>query len=455
MHQLISVLAFTAILVAAEPPWTAPASDVAAVQAIVAKMVELGYPDTRGSALTIGSATVNAKVDSTKQEPPLPMRLSTTQATDAGPITTYTFRIRGLHARLADGSWLLGMRYRLVPREGIEVSVTGDVVEASTEFATAKAARSFTASVDAAKYVASIAPERRASACAIMDATVPVSYHLKLGANDLPLATIILSQAGCPDAPLLAWSIAEQRAHDYWQQRYWLPAAPPFDPTGAYAWAGDTAKAWTTANPAPAVESPADALRRALHREARAWLLSPAPSSVFTADAAAAVATVLLDPGDPQGHAPRVAALREALRIPAEPAADAPVVERLRRWGAPSREPDFRVTGGGGKDGSVSMSTTFVRPKEAYVPARDDLDQLVAHLGNAEPSRFQDFGGTRTVGDNALRAMAAVLGEDPRGAVGRDVQAPWNEAERLATAKALQAWWTNHRDEVIRTPTAK
>jgi hypothetical protein len=80
------------------------------------------------------------------------------------------------------------------------------------------------------------------------------------------------------------------------------------------------------------------------------------------------------------------------------------------------------VSGGG--DGA-SIATSFSAPAPAYVPKREDLDALVALLADERPSRFWDFNGPRTVGDNAWRAVAKLLEADPRKLAGQPTEKAW------------------------------
>ncbi|MBA2481708.1 MAG: hypothetical protein H0V44_13675 [Planctomycetes bacterium] len=439
LHLLVLCL-IARISPAGEAAWQPTEAEHASIVALVDRCVALGYPDTRGAEFTRGTATVTAQVGGQRADPPLSTRLSTTQMSGDG-VVTYVFSVRGVHARLADGSWLLGLRHALRPDATLTIAVDGPRVDPATLAAEAAAAKPFQAEKDAAKYLAAIPADQRARTAAVLDATVPMSFLLKLNPDDMPLAAVALTRAGCEQAPLLAWAIADQRARSYWQQRYWTDAAPPFDPTGAYAWSEQAEQDWRAALGSPVVEDPATALRRAWHRQFRAWLLTTEPGCPLDADAATAAATATLDPGDPQGHGARIAALRDALKIPAVPAKKSFLSDALRAWGPPpAGQPEFRVTASAG-----SMSTSFLQEAPAYAPAISDADRLIELVGDARPSRFHDFAGPRTIGDNALRALAQLMQKDPRAAISRDGDRPWTDREQSETAAALQTWWQEHR----------
>jgi hypothetical protein len=158
----------------------------------------------------------------------------------------------------------------------------------------------------------------------------------------------------------------------------------------------------------------------------------------------------MVDPHDPQGNAAKIDALLAGAKLPVDVAEKAGLAARLQSWEARPRRPRMVVGGGGPQpNGSVTMSTMFVAPVAAYKPEKKDLDGLVALLGDERPSRFFDFGGPRTVGDNAFRAVANVLKADPRRLAGYSVDKPWTAAERKAAAAAVQKWWKGHKKEYL------
>jgi hypothetical protein len=172
--------------------------------------------------------------------------------------------------------------------------------------------------------------------------------------------------------------------------------------------------------------------------------------AMLSLDAAAAAAKAMIDPHDPQGNAAKIDALLAGAKLPVAVAEKAGLVERLQSWEARPRMPRMVVGGGGPQaNGSITMSTTFVAPVAAYRPEKKDLDALIALLGDERPSRFFDFNGPRTVGDNAFRAVALLLEADPRKLAGYSVDKPWTAAERKAAAAAVQKWWKEHRKEYL------
>ncbi len=77
-----------------------------------------------------------------------------------------------------------------------------------------------------------------------------------------------------------------------------------------------------------------------------------------------------------------------------------------------------------------------------FAPA--DLAALIALCDRDEVSLWLDQGRPRTLGDQALRAVASIVEIDPRLLAGRAAAAPWTASERHAVAQGLQAWWLAH-----------
>ncbi|MBA2481870.1 MAG: hypothetical protein H0V44_14490 [Planctomycetes bacterium] len=79
-----------------------------------------------------------------------------------------------------------------------------------------------------------------------------------------------------------------------------------------------------------------------------------------------------------------------------------------------------------------------------------DVDDLVDCAADTRPSNWiDDQDIPRTVGDNALRALAWLWGTDPRLLIERDGLAPWTDSEREATSSALSSWWRPWRGKAL------
>jgi len=417
------------------------------VDALIAAVVAAGFPDGAKASVHSGKLAVSATFDPQKEAVPLPSDASTTQMTNPGTTKmTYGYAFQGLHLKLADGSWVISLAYRFKPRAGDSVTPESPALDLAGLTEAACKAHPFHAEKDAAAWLEGVDPAHRVRATQSMDVLVPITRYLKLNADALGPAIVLLHRAGWADAAAASLSIADQRARQYWQLRPWTEPDPAFDPTGAYPKAKDEEQAWKKAHPLAVPEAPAVALRRALFRWCRAQIM--ADDGLLAPEAAAAVCKAAVDPKDPQGNAARTDALLAGSKLPITPAANADLAARLQSWEANPRKPKMLVSSGG--DGaSLTMSTGFSAPAPAYAPKKEDLDALVALLADERPSRFWDFAGPRSVGDNAWRALAKLLDADPRKLAGQGTEKPWTAAERKSASAAFQRWWKDHRKDYV------
>jgi hypothetical protein len=424
------------------------------VEAILSGMIKAGFPDTVKATVYAGKLKISATFD--PKDPPLPSSASKTQMTNPNTMAmTYGYEFDGLHFKLADGSWLIGLLYHFTPKGGdrIDASAAPEVNLAGLT-AAAQAAHPFNAEKDAAKYLDGIVVSQRPRARAEMDCFAPLTRFLKLRPDEIAPALVLLYRAGWTDAPAASLVIADQRARSYWQLKPWNTTEATFDPTGEYPGAKAEEEAWRKTHPQYESEAPQTALRRALFRWCRAQLMVESPEDALLSPAAAgAAAKLCIEPKDPQGNAARIDALLAGMKLPVTPAKNAGLAERLQSWEGHARRPRMVVNnpaqeaGGDGK--SISIGTSFQAPVMAYTPQKSDLDALVALLGDERPSRFWDFSGPRTLGDNAWRAIAVLLKADPRTLAGIPTDKPWTAAECKSAAAAFQAWWKAHRAEQV------
>ncbi|GEM_PF-6640935 len=424
------------------------------VEAVIASMLAAGFPDAEKATVYSGPLSVKANFDPSKEPPPLPSSASGMQMTSPGSTNmTYGYEFDGLHFKLADGTWVIALAYTFEPKPDDDVDASNATeVDLAALTASAAASHPFSTDKDAAGFLEGFAPAQRERSKAEMDRLIPVTRLLKLGPDLLPQAAVLLHRAGWSDAAALSLMIADQRARNYWQLRPWTTPDPPFDATNAYPGAKDEEAAWKKAHAQVASEKPHEALRRALFRWCRAQMTAEEPEDVMLPlDAAAAATKAALDPKDPQKYAARIDALLAGMKLPVSPAEGADLPTRLASWEARQRMPRMLVAGGGGGDeeGTLSFSTGFTAPMPAYVPEKADLDALIALLADERPSRFFDFNGARTLGDNAWRAVAALLKADPRTLAGHPTDKAWTASERKAAATAVQKWWKLHRTEYV------
>ena len=419
------------------------------VDSVIGAVLKAGFPDARGAEVYSGPITVRATFDPLKDPMPLPSDASGMQETIPNSSrVTYGYEFDGLHFKMPDGSWIVSLSYHFVPRKGDEVNEkNAKRINLATLTADASAAHPMDAA-KTANSLAKVAPEHRERSTAAVNEVAPVLNYLRIGADSLAPATVLLHQAGWTQADDLTLAIADIRSRLYWQVHPWDEADPPFDPTGQYPKAKAQEQAWQQSQPFYRPEGPDIALRRAMFRVCRAQIMIPDPESrLFSIDVAANVAKAVVDEKDPQGNVAKIDAIVAGSKLPVTPAAGADLATRLQSWEARPRMPKMVVTSPAGN--SPSIATGFGAPEPAYVPAKEDLDALVALLADDRPSRFSDFSGPRTVGDNAWRALASLLNDDPRALAGYPADRPWTHNERMAAAKAVQMWWKQHRGEYV------
>jgi hypothetical protein len=423
--------------------------DVKKVDSIITAILKAGFPDALHAEVYSGQITVRATFDPGKDPMPLPSEASGLQETIPNSSRViYGYQFDGLHFKLPDGSWIFSLSYHFVPRKGDEVNVqNAKKINLAMLTADARAAHPMDAA-KAAKSLARVAPEQRELSTAAVTEVAPVLNYLRIGPDSLAPATVLLHQAGWPQADDLTLAIADIRSRLYWQVHPWVETEAPFDPTGQYPQAKAQEQAWQQSQPFYRPEGPDIALRRAMFRVCRAQIMLPDPESrLLSIDIAANVAKTVVDEKDPQGNVAKIDAMVAGSKLPVTPAAGAGLATRLQSWEARPRMPKMVVTSPAGN--GPAISTGFVAPQPAYVPAKEDIDALVALLADDRPSRFYDFSGPRTIGDNAWRALAALLNDDPRTLAGYPADRPWTDNERIAAAKALQVWWKQHRGEYV------
>jgi hypothetical protein len=182
----------------------------------------------------------------------------------------------------------------------------------------------------------------------------------------------------------------------------------------------------------------------------RAAMVAWAGERLIVADqrgrAAALAAAKALAAGDAAVVA-NLDALAAGRALPAGAPADAPLSTRLGCWRPPDQAAD--ILRGALDDGGDALLVQFSTDEPQQTIGEQDLDALVALAADARPSRWIEGGLARTLGDNALRAIAWLLCEDPRELAGRPTDATWSTAERSAVAAGLSRWWAEHRGRSV------
>ena len=419
-------------------------------QTVVDALIKAGFPDGKGATVYAGKLAVSCTFDPGKTQPQLPSEASDTQMTSDTALVTYGYKFEGLHFLLADGSWLIGLRYHFTPGKNDKVDFSNAPEVDLSKLSSDADANPFDAERKAKKWLDGELPEQRKVIAAIMDRYVPVSQKLLLGSDEMAPAAILLSRAGWTDALDLSMVCADQRARHYWQLRPWTEAEFSFDPTGEYPQAKEAEQAWNVANPQHKLEEPDAALHRAMFRWCRAQMLVQNPEDgMLTLEVAALTTRAMVDAGDPQHLIPNINLISASNKLPVTPDEKASLADRLQSWEAQPRMPKMVVTGGHDGGNGASISTGFVAPAPAYDPKPADMDDLVKLLGDDRPSRFHDFVGGRTLGDNAWRALATLLKDDPRKLAKYPTDHPWTTEERHTAAIAVADWWKDHRTEYV------
>jgi hypothetical protein len=208
-------------------------------------------------------------------------------------------------------------------------------------------------------------------------------------------------------------------------------------------------------------------LRRELHWWFREQLIQAKPER---ADEWANAALIILDEPDRARVQDDLARLAARAKIAEYPTPNVGLAERLAAWDVGpfstfehwpfSTWDDYKILSPEAYRKHYVDSTFpgLNRRKRAYdqwtifaslAQEPDAVDTLVNLLSSTAPCRWLENGTPRLLGDNALRALTVIWSVDPRVLVGRDRFAPWTDAERSATALAVQTWWKTARESGI------
>mgnify|MGYP000063304972 CR=1 FL=1 len=417
-------------LLAAEAPApapttvTAPADRVAPLAAVVELAIAGGLPDAKGATLHRGKLGVIWRHDATNKN---------------------VNQVNGLHAKLADGRWLVGLQ-TLKNAADLEIDenqvkpIASDALlatmgENSARWITPEA-------IDG--MIAQIKPSDRDRVRAAASA-LPVVMDMFQGGVEpaVAVAHLIRLEAPCAhDVAVLAglWSGSGMNPHI-------LAFAGPASPLVLSADEQDWDSFMSEEPDEVTVPDPAVSLRQGLFLHFRSLAIggasrmnpfAPSTPSVdgVAPDVALAAAATLLTPADTAAHAD-LALLRGRAALPEKVAADAPLADRLAVW-------DGALASAEQKDGEEGIPTGGFHQSDheatALIASEADFDPLFALLDDPRPCRWLDRGRARTLGDNALRAIGALFCCDPRSFIARDPAAPWTAEERAATVAALRAW---------------
>lgn len=435
---------------AAETRSSLPEDERGSVTLLIEKLVGLGLPDTKGGKYFVGTAVVRQRFDPSQKSPALPMRYCGKQSTVPGSKEMdYEFTVDGPHFERSNGSWLLGLQHVLKPTKDLEI-VQNDLSSRDLAHAreNAEAQFAFPAEEKLDAWFARVPEDRRSAMKMGAKYSMPLWQYFELHPSEPTLGTCYLLRAGVDDAGSLTYVIADVRCRDFWRMRYWDAEAYPFDPTGEYPGLDSVVENWPASDKPYPAEVPSVALRRDLHRYF--FHLLKSSGNELPMQTVAALAHATLDPGDPQQIKRRIDMLVLAKKIPKVTPNDADLATRLSSWGEPDAEeqPNFQVLNTG-SDQQPRISTAFVVPKPAYEPTPEDLPKLFELLSDNRPTRWTDFQGARTVGENALRAVAMIMKDNPLKLVDYAGLEPWTEARRKSANEALIKWWRANGSEYV------
>lgn len=419
-----------------------PADERTAILSLVNDLVRLGLPDTAGGEYFVGPAYVQQQFDPEKEQPVVPTHYARIQETvpDSTEMV-YKYIVPGPHFRLTDGRWLLSLGYLLRPSERHQV-FTGKLEKRELDSVVKDAAMSHPFEPDAEfdDWFKKLRAENLDAIKTGVKQGVPLWQYLQLPRNNTTLGVCFLLRAGVSDADILCYTIADTRCRDFWRMQPWTGSAGPFDPTEQYTALDQLEETWNDNQKTYEVERLSVAFRRDLHRYF--FYMLTQEDNPYTPELTAALAKATLDKDDPQHRNEKVNALLASAGLPYEPAADAGLAEVLQSWGSPEQKMVVKNTS---TDDNPGITTEFQNVSAVFSPTKTHLPELFALLDDSRPTRWIDYQGTRCVGENALRAIAIVLEENPLDLVHHNATAPWTEETRRNANRALRKWWDENQ----------
>ena len=423
-----------------------PTNGIEQVRTQANKLIQAGFPNPDGGDLYVGAIKVFCTFDPKKDEMPFGGLNSDVQSTMPGNgLMEYGYTFNGPHFKTAEGLWILGLYYAAQKSETVRIEIKdAQKINLETFYADAQVAFPQDLAKNAADWVAVYPEDQREYLINIMNKSIPLSHMIRARADVVPLALLLLHGAGVAEAPLLAFGLADMRGRNYWQQQFWNLQPGPFDPSNQYPDMRKGEEKWhADKNGIYEPEQVEMAFRRSLFRGFMHMAIEG--NSFLKTETAVALARLCLDKGDPQGLAAKLDAIVISTKINVDVDADASVREKITAWGKPQK-PKMLVTSDS-KNNSSTLSTSYMVPVESYIADVKDLAALFALVGDAQPSKYVDFQGVRSVGDNALRGIAQVFGANPLSFVEMEELVPWTVERRQMAADKLQKWWLLHKDD--------
>jgi len=426
MHQRLKALTLTCLLVLASSDCTVQADAVPStpeVVALVDQAIALGFPDTQGAELFTGTLIVHS---SDSNHP--------------------TARLAGVHARRSDGSWLALLTYPVQP----SLSVTIDAGQLTAVQAKPLRLRNILPDEQNNSGRVHVLPPRTRMPVGDLGTylqSVLQSDHLNMPTGMCTaLVRADIEQPG--ELPLILMR------PPHLELSLCAPIGPGYLGICQLHF-GNSLAAIQRSKLMPPQMPPLTVLRYGLIH----WFLAnargfPAPITSLPNTTAFAAARALCPSDDPTTMTQ--IRLQEELQLGRRNVngGDA-FLRRLITWHTGFAD-DMEVTQRTNLEAYVrdphSVPDFMVPQLAAALNSRfepSDLPALFGLLGNLEASEWIDRRQLRTVGDQALRAIASVLVFDPRCLIGRDLDALWTDEERSIVCQKLGIWWAANQQKSV------
>jgi hypothetical protein len=436
-----------------------PATQAATIDALLERAIAAGLPDLRGATLTQGKIEITSPQESNDNMIgglSLQHGRAVTHHKDGKRIVT----MEGIHARLADGRWLAGLRQLVVPADNVEVRLADGARELPPGGLSAAMRRDQPRpgdQEDEERFYKLFAGEEQARLRAGADTLKNLREDMIWG----DLIALHLRRLGLAEADsllLFAAAVAQMP----WMNTESADVLELGAGHRGFRMRGfdGNPDAWMTENAGKlSLPDPSVTAGRML-AEHFAGLLTDAKALAahrLEPAAAAAAAIALLPEAERAARAPAIDRLIARLALPEKAPEGADLAARVQLWNPSSREMHFISRNAEDEEAVdyIPAEALAQMPAEArahyermraertqWKPRAEDAAGLIALLADRRPSRWLDGAHARTLGDNALRALATVVGFDPRLLISRDTGAAWTDAERDAVATGLQAWFT-------------
>lgn len=407
--------------------------ELAAIDALLDRAVQLGFPDGRGAtawsgtlSLTFqGSAAAFAGVRRRFGHLFRAVSADQDQAEANGEVT-------GVHLRLADGTWLVRLTTPVAASEGLTVACDG---AQAVPLALVCAREPGDRVEDESEGIGKRLPPADAAAYQRLTALYPA-----LASRGSPLGSLLLLRAGHPAGSDLL-RLEAMRAVLEPPPGKALDAPLDLRPRSrSGCWFGRR-RGFASGGDQPLAPAESTAV---VQRLLRRWAVTRLIQADDAGRPAALAAARALAGGDPAEVA-NLLRIAAGLALPAKPAADAALSVRLAVW-RPEDEQGPAIDPLGLEAGDEGQGESLRQGRRRHHPlvGKDDAGALVRLLDDGRPSRWVDQGVARTLGDCALGALQELVGEDPRELAGLKTAPRWDAAERKACADAIAAWWTGH-----------